>query len=85
MTERKKAPNTFMEVVEPIVNRCKVAHALNKNVEFNPIGAEALGGLLVSMAQRLDRTLMHKSVLDMTDEEFAEYTKAEQERRGLTT
>lgn len=71
---------TWAEIVGPIVAKLQVASAFGKGVEFNKEGAINIARLLASMARRLDGL---KSTEDMTDEEFAEYTKAEKERRGL--
>lgn len=44
----------WMEIVEPLIARCKVAHMVNGQAVWNAEGALALGKILEDMAKKLD-------------------------------
>lgn len=47
----------WIEMVQPIVKKCRLAIALDMNTSFNMEGSMALADLLEQMAQRLDEAL----------------------------
>lgn len=47
----------WIEMVEPIVKKCRLAVALDMNTSFNLDGSKALADLLEKMAQTLDEAL----------------------------
>ncbi len=44
----------WTEITTPLVRRCEVAAATNNNAVWNPVGAEALGKVLKTMASLID-------------------------------
>lgn len=47
----------WIEMVQPIVKKCRLAIALDMNTSFNLDGSAALADLLEKMAERLDKAL----------------------------
>ncbi len=48
------APETWSEIVRPIVTKCEVGAAFGDRVFFTKEGADALGKLIKEMAENLD-------------------------------
>lgn len=47
--------NSYSDMVEPFVKRCRLSASLDLNSTFTPDGSEALASLLEQMAARLDQ------------------------------